>query len=59
MWTKYLSNIEKGWNKTYHATKVGKIDKFLAGDQPLPNPFRSLLPPDLQITKWIPYDYIL
>ncbi len=48
MWTKYLSNIEGAWNKRYGATRIGKVEKFFQPNQNLPNPFRSLLPAELQ-----------
>jgi RHS repeat-associated protein len=59
MWNKYLANIENGWKRTYQATRVGKVDKFIAEGQSLPNPFKAFLPADLQVSKYIPYDNIL
>jgi len=59
MWKKYLSNIEAGWRQQYRATRVGRQRALLETDQKEPNPFKALLPAELQSTKWIYYDNIL
>jgi RHS repeat-associated protein len=52
MWTMYLDNIEAGWKKSYGAYRNGKMEKSIQTDQSLPNPFRSLLPPELQRSEY-------
>jgi hypothetical protein len=59
MWTTYLSNIEAGWYKRYRATRSGKNKNILLTDQKLPNPFRPLLPPELQKSEYKYYDYVV